>query len=232
MKLPSAPPAVENQGQSAILAPENQGHIYPDLTVMTEDNGGSYRLQKISEIQKHLERKRDQRSTLYKKYRRGVNAVDGVDTTLMAVSLGMGAAGVGLLTTIIAAPIVLGLEVTAAVCGIVGVAGKFVGRRLLVKAKKHDEVRVLAEAKLNTVLGHVSKALRDGKISDEEYGLILGEMEKYSTMKALIRAQAHKAHTAVLDEATKNRLIQQGREEERASLVKKLGGTSALAVAS
>jgi hypothetical protein len=196
--------------------------LYPSLAA----EGGSYRLQKVCEIQKRLEEERDQRSALYKKYRRGVNAVDGVDTALVAASLGMGAAGVGLLTTIIAAPIVLGLEVAAVACGLAGMAGKFVSRRLLVKAKKHDEVRVLAEAKLNTISAHVSKALIDGHVSDEEYGLILDEMGKYSQMKADIRAQGHKTHTAALDEATKSQLIQQGREEARTSMLKKLGGDS------
>jgi hypothetical protein len=153
--------------------------IYPDLEPSAPPmDGGSYRLQKISEIQKHLEQERDQRSTLYKKYRRGVNAVDGIDTAFMAASVGMGAVGVGLLVTIIAAPIVLGLEVAALACGLVGIAGKFVSRRLLTKAKKHDEIRVLAEAKLNTISAHVSRALRDGQISDEEYGLVLDEMDK------------------------------------------------------
>jgi len=207
---PSAPPA-------DYLGPS---HLYPSLDM----EGMSYRLQKISEIQKRLEEERDQRSALYRKYRRGVNVVDGVDTALVAASLGMGAAGVGLLTTIIAAPIVLGLEVAAVACGLVGMAGKFVSRRLLVKAKKHDEVRVLAEAKLNTISAHVSKALKDGQVSDEEYGLILDEMEKYSQMKAEIRARGHKAHAA--DEAEKSRLIQQGRDEATACMLKKLGGNS------
>ena len=204
----------------------HEGHLYPNLDALSHTEGMSYRLQKISEIQKQLEEERDQRSAIYKKYRRGVNIVDGVDTALVAASIGMGAAGAALLTTIIAAPIVLGLEVAAVTCGLIGMAGKFISRRLLVKAKKHDEVRVLAEAKLNTISAHVSKALKDGNISDEEYGLILDEMEKYGQMKAQIRAHAHKTHTAGLDEATRTQLIQQGHDEARVTMLKKLGGVS------
>jgi hypothetical protein len=200
---------------------EETGRLYPGL-----DEGNHYRLQKISEIQQQLEKEIDVRRALYKKYRRGINAVDGVDTALVAASLGMGAAGVALLTTIVAAPIVLGLEIAAVACGLAGMAGKFVGRRLLVKAQKHDEVRVLAEAKLNTISSHISQALRDDQISDEEYQLILDEMDKYGHLKAEIRAQAHKAHAAVIDETTKTKLIQQGREEAKASMIKKLGGNS------
>ena len=91
------------------------------------------------------------------------------------------------------------------------------------KAKKHDEIRILAVSKLNTIADHVSTALLDGAISDHEFKLIMSEVEKYSHLKADIRAQALKAHTAVIDEATKNMLIQQGREEANASIRKKLG---------
>ena len=93
--------------------------------------------------------------------------------------------------------------------------GKFIGRRLAVKAKKHDGIRVLAESKLNTIADHVSRALMDGQISDQEFRLITDEVEKYSKLKSEIRAASKKAH---LDEETKNSLIRQGRDEVRGSL--------------
>ena len=214
MQRPSAPPA--EVGTTVEIE-----RLYPSL-----DEGNHFRLQKVCEIQQQLEKERDVRAALYKKYRRGINAVDGVDTALVGASLAMGAAGVALLTTVIAAPIVLGLEIAAVACGLAGMAGKFVGRRLLIKAKKHDELRVLAEAKLNTISSHISQALQDDQISDEEYKLVLDEMDKYDHLKAEIRAQAHKAHSASIDEATKNKLILQGREEAKASMLKTLGGDS------
>ena len=72
MKQPTAPP------------------IYPEL--QTED-GQNYRLQKISEIEIKLLKERDARKALYKKYKRGMNATDGVDTALISTSVVM--AGVG-----------------------------------------------------------------------------------------------------------------------------------------
>ena len=209
---PSAPPTCA-EGVSP-LYPELPGNASLDQ---------SYRLQEISRLKKHLEDERDKRGQLYKKYRRGVNALDGVDTSSLTAGMGMGIGGVGLLSTIIAAPVVLGLEIAALACGVLGVTGKFVGRRLTVKARKHDEIRVLAESKLNTITDHVSGALMDGRISDEEFRLIVDEVTKYNQMKAQIRAGARKAHAAVtLDEETKNSLIQRGRDEARASLMKKL----------
>ena len=215
-------------------APEMTEQLYPELpdTSVTDDGTADndntprdqyFRLQEISGLRKQLEDEKDKRSQLYKKYQRGINAVDAVDTALISASMGMGIGGVGLLSTIVAAPVVLGLEIAALGCGLLGVAGKFVSRRLSVKAKKHDEVRVLAESKLNTIADHVSRALTDGQISDEEFRLIIDEAQKYTQMKAEIRTGAQKAHAAVtLDEETKNSLIQRGRDEARASFMKKL----------
>ena len=229
MKQATAPPSgiplypelpITDDGTAGVSTSATSGG---NVNVASQQQDQYFRLQEISRLRKHLEDEKDKRSQLYKKYRRGINAVDAVDTALISASMGMGIGGVGLLTTVIAAPVVLGLEIAALGCGLLGVAGKFIGRRLSVKAKKHDEVRVLAESKLNTIADHVSRALTDGQISDEEFCLIIDEAQKYTQMKAEIRAGAQKAHAAVtLDEETKNSLIQRGRDEARASFIKKL----------
>jgi hypothetical protein len=210
-------------------APES-GTLYPELPLaghskLTEaPRDQSYRLQEISQLKKRLEDDRDKRAELYKKYHRGVNALDGIDTALFTACMGMGMGGVGLLSTIIAAPVVLGLEIAALMCGALGMAGKFVSRRLAVKAKKHDQLRVLAESKLNTIADLVSTALVDGEISDDEFRLVVAEIEKYHQLKHEIRTRAGKAHAGVLDEKTKTSLIQQGRDQARKSFIKKLSG--------
>ena len=93
-KLPSAPSSAE----------------HPRYSV-----GHTYRLQKINEIQKMLEEERDRRLDLSKKYHRSVEIINGIDTALVATIMGLGVAGVGLLSTIIAAPAVLAME-GAALC--------------------------------------------------------------------------------------------------------------------
>ena len=52
---------------------------------------------------------------MYKKYRRGANVADGIDTALSVTSVGLAAFGVGLLSTIIAAPVAFGLQARAIV---------------------------------------------------------------------------------------------------------------------
>ena len=154
--------------------------LYPPL----ETTGDNHRLQHVAEVRSRLEKERDFRASLYKKYRRGVNVVDGLDTALSVASAGLVASGVGVLMKIIPAPVAVGLQAGAIACGLLGAGGKFICRRLENKARKHDHVRVLAEPKLNTIADRISTALTDDKISEEEFRLILSEVDQ---MKAEIR---------------------------------------------
>ena len=213
---PSAPCAVE-------MSPTS-GTLYPELPDRGAPPDQSYRLQEISRLRKHLEDELDKRAQLEKKYRRAVNILDGVDTALLLICALTGVGGVGLLSTVIAVPVVIGLEIAALICGALGAIGKFVARRLAVKVRKHDEIRVLAASKLNTIADHVSRALMDGTVSDDEFRLIIEELQKYDQLKAEIKAGARKKYAATsLDEQIKNSLIQRGRDEARASFIKKLG---------
>ena len=111
----------------------------------------------------------------------------------------MAASGVGLLLTIIAAPVAIGLQAGAIVCGLLGAGGKLVGRRLQAEARKHDLIRGMAESKLNTIAERNSVALNDDKTTKEEFRLILSD--KYNQMKAEIRG--HHKHSGGLSEDEK-----------------------------
>lgn len=187
--------------QSDPTAPTGEVHI-------VKGSAHSYRLQKISEIQKEIEQERDKRSTLSKKYHRSVKIINGVDDVLIVVTIGSGIAGIGLLSTIIAAPIAIGMEAAALGAGAISIIGSQVNKKLLLKAEKHDKIKTLAEAKLNTINDHISKALKDGHISDEEFSLVLGELDKFNKMKEEIRSETKRG----ISEETKQSLINQGRE--------------------
>ena len=151
--------------------------LYPPL-----ETGDNYRLQHVAEVRFRLENKRDYTASLYKKNRRRANVVDGRHRAFGG-QRGLAAFGVGLLSTIIAVPVAIGIQAGAIVCGLLGAGGKFIGRRLQAKARKHDQIRVLAESKLNTIADRISTALTDDKISDEEFRLILDEVNKYNQMR-------------------------------------------------
>ena len=85
--------------------------------------------------------------------------------------------------SIIVAPIVLALEIGSLACGAFGLVGKLISRKFEIKSKKHNEIRLLAEAKLNTISSYISAAVADGNIDDVEYKLILDELTKFGDMK-------------------------------------------------
>ena len=153
--------------------------LYPPL----ETTGENHRLQHLAEVRASLEKERDFRASLYKKYRLGVNVVDRLDSGLSVAGAAMAAMGVGLLTTIIATPIAIGLQAGAIASGLLGAGGRFIYRKLEAKARKHDQIWVLAVSKLNSIADRISSALTVDKISEEEFHLILSE---YNQMKAEI----------------------------------------------
>ena len=133
------------------------------------DEGQSYRLQKINEIQSVLEDEREKRHNLSKKYHRAVKVINNIDSALMTVSVGLSVVGVGILSTIIAVPAVIIMETTALGAGFLSIVGGQFNKMFMQKAEKHEKIKVIAETKLDTINGLVSKALSDNKISDDEY---------------------------------------------------------------
>ena len=166
-------------------------NLYPELPI---EDGQNYRLQKISEIERTLINERDMRKSLYKKYKRGINITDGVDTGLISASVIL--AGVG-----ITVPLMLPLEIIAIVCGCMGVCVKLVRRKLMSKTQKHYEIKTLGESKLNSIKDLISKALQDGQISESEFKMVLNEMEKYSELKQEIKTTKN---IEITDEEKKN----------------------------
>ena len=173
--------------------------------------GHDYRLKKITEIQMSLEEERISRRRLSEKYYRIVTWVNNSDAVLIAVSMGLGIAGVGLLSTIVAAPVVVALEILSICTGILSIIGKYASKKLLLKAQKHEKITVLIEAKLNSISTLISKALNDGSISDREFSLIMDEFSRFQEMKNVIKTKTREQ----IKQETRDSLIEQGRREAR-----------------
>ena len=154
--------------------------IYPKLYIAPpiEDQGQGYRLQKINEIQTFLEKEVETREALSKKYFRAAKTVDNEDTVLITITIGAEAGGISLLSTIVSAPAVIAIEGVALFTGLLSIIGKYSVKKITSKAEKHEKIKTIASAKLDTISSHISKALSDNKVNDEEFRLILGELEK------------------------------------------------------
>ena len=195
----------------AKIYPKLPASAPPEETDRKKAVGHNYRLAQINQVQRSLEKERIKRRGLSKKYSRGVKIVNNVDTLLTATSMGLGAAGVGLLATVVLTPVVLAMEGVAISAGFLSIIGKYATKKMSIKAKKHERIKILAEAKLNTISDLISKALSDGKISEEEFSSIMSELTKFQEMKETVKSKSKEA----LDVETRNSLIERGRQEVR-----------------
>ena len=111
-----------------------------------------------------LTAERDPWNELNTKYNRGVNIIGVIDNCLGVTAIGLGITGVGLLSTIVAAPAVIGLEAVSIIMGLLRVVGNRAIKKLSLKIEKHEKIVMLAILALNTISSLMSKALSDDSI--------------------------------------------------------------------
>ena len=158
----------------------------------SDDRGHSYRLKIITEIQKFFEEEINKRDAFSKKYFRIAKVVNMVDNGLIVVTIGAEGTGAVLLSTGVGAPFALALGISGVVTGAISLIGNIFSKKATTKAEKHLKIKTLATAKLDTIASHISKALMDDYISDEEFKLIMSEIDKYKSMKEEIRNNTKK----------------------------------------
>ena len=115
-------------------------------------DGHIYRLKKIDEIQEILIAERDKRNELSIKYNRGVNNIGVIDNCLGVTAIGVGITGVSLLSTIVAAPEVIGMQAVSIVMGLLRLVGnRAIKKMSLKKIEKHEKIAMLAVSTLNAI---------------------------------------------------------------------------------
>ena len=212
--------------------------IYPTLPAIREDptappvvNGGvddrghGFRLKHIQELQKFLEEEIKNREALNKKYFRILRIINIVNSGLSSVVLAAGGTGGALLLTGVGVPISAALAIGGVVIGGVTIIGNFYSRKARTKGEKHLKISERAITKLDTIASHISKSLMDDFVSNEEFNLILEEVNKYKVLKEEIRNNTKKK----LKNEEKESLIEKGRQEAtnsfRKLVEKKHGGS-------
>ena len=195
--------------------------VYPELPTIREnpsapvvnggadDRGHSYRLKIIREVQNFLEEEIKKREAFSKKYFRISRIINIIDNGLFTVTLGAEGVGGALLLTGVGAPFAAALAIGGVLTGAISLICNFYSRKARTKGKKHLRISERAISKLDTIASHVSKALMDDFVSNEEFNLILEEMNKYKALKEEIRNNTKKK----LKNEEKESLIEKGRQE-------------------
>ena len=205
---------------------EMKEKIYPTLPTIREqptapnvvnggsdDRGHSYRLKIIREVQEFLEEEIKNRDAFSKKYFRIAKVVNTIDNALITITLGAEGTGAVLLSTGVGVPFALAFGISGAVTAAISLIGNIFSKKATTKAEKHLKIKTLAMAKLDTIASHVSKAMIDDFISDEEFKLIMDEMNKYKALKEEVRNNTKKKLKTEEEES----LIEKGRQEARES---------------
>ena len=204
---------------------EMKEKIYPELPTIpkqptapvvnggSDDRGHSYRLKIIREVQEFLEEEVKNREAFSKKYFRIAKVVNMIDNGLIVITIGAEGTCAVLLSTGVGAPFALALGISGVVTGAVSLIGNIFSKKATTKAEKHLKIKTLAMAKLDTIASYVSKAMMDDFINDEEFKLIMDEMNKYKTLKEEIRNNTKKKLKTEEEES----LIEKGRQEARES---------------
>lgn len=138
-----------------------------------------------------------------------------MDTALIS---GLGRAGVCLLLTVIAVPVVVGLEAAALICRLMVVASKFVSRKLQIKAKKQDEIRMIVKSQLKSIKDLISKTLSDWQITEQEFKLILEDVE--GSHNICFEKRMSKQNSQRLVRKKKKALTEKGRIEAMSTIQK------------
>ena len=186
--------------------------IYPKLPPLEQpQRGENYRLDHIQRIQETLYKEEQQRKALAKKYSKAIQGVDLTDIVFIAG--GISSATIGTLGVV---TIPVGLTLSGISAGI-HVICKMIHKGLSKKHQKHRDIGRIAHTKLNTINTIVSKALTDGKISQEEFELVINEESKYHDLKGELKKRID------IDPKEREKLIQQIQEDTKRDLMNRIG---------
>ena len=179
----------------------------------SDDRGHSYRLKIIREVQEFLKEEIKKREAFSKKYFRIAKVVNMVDNGLITITIGAEGTSAVLLATGVGSPFALALGISGVVTGAISLIGNIFSKKATTKAEKHLKIKTLTMAKLDTIASHISKAMMDNFINDEEFKLIMEEMNKYKALKEEVRSNTKKKLKTEEEES----LIEKGRQEARES---------------
>ena len=192
---------------------DDYNRIYPQVPM----NGDSlnFRLQKSCEVLQNLEKEIKHYEDVRKKYNRARGIFTKISVGCGVFSVILSASGLGTSLTGFGAVVGIPLGVVGGICGGISVGFGAASKRLSHKVSKHEQTVSLAKAKVNTINDLVSKALKDNVISEQEFSIILAELEKFEKLKLEIRQKFRR-------DTEKNLNMSQIRREVRADILKEL----------
>ena len=108
-----------------------------------------------------------------------------IDNYLDITAIGLGLTEVGLPSTNVTAPAVIGIEAVTIVTGFLLVVGNRAIKKMSLKIEKNENIAMLAVSALNAISSLISKPLSDDFVTDKENSLFF--LETFTRMKEDLR---------------------------------------------
>ena len=143
------------------------------------------------------------------------------DTSIITAITALEISSIVTLTIVVGIPVSITLASAGLILGLSSAIAHKSQKIFDSKAKKHDKIKTLAESKLDSISSLISKAIEDGKISHEEYHIILKEVEHYRTLKEQIRSKSKRIVDTITAEQ-REALLMQGRKEGKEAFLAKI----------
>ena len=125
-------------------------------------------VKRLTTFQKNLTATKYKRIEIGRQFNSGINIINSVVSILGAAAIGLSITGLGLWSSIAAAPAMIGIKSVAFVVGIIRVI-EIMSRNKNVSAQnKQEKMEMLACTTFNTNSGLIYKAVKDNTISNEE----------------------------------------------------------------
>lgn len=154
---------------------------------INEDNGSSFRLQQIYIIRDNIKKAFVHHEQIRKKYARTRSVLNKIAICSGSLSVGLSASALGTGLSTVGIPVAVPLGVLSVCMVILSTVTGSISKKLSKDVQKHGNIAMLSTTKLNTINDIVSKSLNDNIISDQEFYMIIDEMEKYNQMRQSIR---------------------------------------------
>ena len=161
--------------------PYNTEKLYPVLETPPthlatsdheEERGHMYRLRSCQKILENIEADAKHYSSTLKKYTRSRNIFSHLCGVTTGASVVLSASGVGTGVTVVGIPIAIALGALGGFCAMLGLGFGLASKNMSKKVGKHVDNVARAKATIGAINAAISKAMRDGEISDVEYRIV------------------------------------------------------------
>ena len=155
--------------------PYNTEKMYPVLETpptLLIGSGHEYRQRSCQKILENIEADAKHYSSTLKKYTRSRNIFSHLCGVTTGASVVLSASGVGTGVTVVGIPIAIALGALGGFCAMLGLGFGLASKNMSKKVGKHVDNVARAKATIGAINAAVSKAMRDGEISDKEYEIV------------------------------------------------------------